>query len=341
MGEASPAGNLRGPRKAAILMVLLGDEVAGKLLRHLPRAQMARLAREVAELGPIDEQLAGRVLQEYFVEAVRSPQESGGVEVARRLLSRAAVPDDQHEEILGRRAGAVPKVVAPLLEATPSRLARALAQEHPQTIALVLVHLPPSRAAKVVRALPEEIRSDTLLRMTSLRQVRGDLLGEVAQTIREGLGALAPEETSDAVVNALDRTAAMLASMKRADARALLELIRAERPDQASELQVRVFTFDSLALADDRGIQELMREIEAKRIATALKGAPETVSRKFFANLSERAATMLRDEMEFLGAVRPEDCEEARREIVDLALKLEQDGRLVFTDVESEEDSDA
>jgi flagellar motor switch protein FliG len=132
----------------------------------------------------------------------------------------------------------------------------------------------------------------------------------------------------------VERTASVLANLSRGDARQLIEEVKREQPEQGLALQSRLFTFESLLNADDRGVQEMLREVEAKRVALALKGAPEAIANKFFSNLSERAATMLKDEMEFLGQLRPEEQIDARRELVELALKLEADGRLTFAEVE-------
>jgi flagellar motor switch protein FliG len=341
MGEAALAvPAIPAPKKAAILMVLLGEETAGKLLQHLPRGQMTRIAREVATLGPIEPAVADQVLREYFSDAVKPPEERGGVDVARRILARAAITEEQAEKVLGRDPGPAAKLVAPLLQTPVPTLARALGAEHPQTIALVLVNMPSSRAGRVLKQLPDAVRAETVLRMAGLRQVRGELLHEVASTLQEGLKSAPADDDSSAALDAIERTAAILASMSRSDARHLLEEIKRDQPEQGVELQSRIFTFESLVHADDRGIQELLREIEAKRIAMALKDAPEEIARKFFANLSERAATMLKDEMEFLGAMRSDEQVAARREVVDTALRLEEEGRLAFAEAENAEDDE-
>ncbi len=334
MPEAAPTAAIPGARKAAILMVLLGEDTAGKLLQHLPRGQMSRIAREVVDLGPIDPAVASQVLREYFVEAIRPTEESGGLEVARRLLSRAAIPEDQQDRLLGRAANPAAKILAPLLDAPVEVLSAVLAEEHPQTVAVVLVNMPPQRASRVLRALPDAVRAETVLRMAGLRQVRGEVLGDVATSLQEGLRGRAPAEAEGALQDAVERTASVLANLSRGDARQLIEEVKREQPEQGLALQSRLFTFESLLNADDRGVQEMLREVEAKRVALALKGAPETIANKFFSNLSERAATMLKDEMEFLGQLRPEEQLEARRELVELALKLEADGRLTFAEVE-------
>ncbi len=336
MSGASPAASIPGSRKAAILMVLLGEEVASRLFQHLPRAHVASIAREVADLRRVDPEVAHHVLEEYYLNAIRPREQIGGVAMARRLLQKAAISEEQQAEILRRDEGPGAKFLGPLLEVPPGLLARVLANEHPQTTGLILVSLPPAHAAQVIRALPEAARAEVIIRMSSLKPVRGELLGEIASSLKQGLGAVNTAEPEEPEVDVLARTAAMLTRLRRAEARKLLEGLREAQPEKAADLQSRVFTFESLLLADDRGIQELLREVDAKRVALALKDADETISKKFFANLSERATAMLKDEMEFLGAIRPEDQAAARREITEAALKLEEAGRLTFAETSDE-----
>ena len=320
---------LPGPRKAAILVVLLGDEVGGKLLRHLPREQVALVAREIASLGPIEPELAKQILDDYFVDAIRPAVEQGGPDRARRMLLRADLPEDQVTRLLAGEATNVSSLLAPLLQASPPLLARAMAEEHPQTIALVLLHLRPERAAKTLVALPEAVRAETVRRMASMRRVRAEVIGDVASSLKERLDVGDAGEDSEGP-DGLERAAALLSSLSRTETRKLLEDIERDDPDRASALRSRVFTFESLVLADDRGIQELLRQVETKTLAVALAGAEESIQKKILGNLSERAGSMLKDEIEYVGKVRPDDQTAARKEVLAAAQKLEEEGRLTF-----------
>src|SRR6185436_3330109 len=179
----------------------------------------------------------------------------------------------------------------------------------------------PARSARVLGALPEAVRPEIVRRLATLRQVRGELLGEVTASLQERLDAAASSaEPEVETAGGLDGTAAILQNLSRAETRRLLEGLEGADPEQAALLRSRVFTFESLVAADDRGIQELLRMIETKTLALALRDAEEEITKKILANLSERASSILKDEMEFLGAIRPDDQDAARREVVTAAL---------------------
>jgi flagellar motor switch protein FliG len=323
-----PAPPPSGLRKTAILAVLLGEEVSGQLFRHLTKREVARIAREIAQLGPIEPELAESVLEEYYLAAVSGPQERGGPEVARRLLAQASISEDIVDRLLGHDVDDPDDVLGPLLEAPPDVLARALQDEHPQTTALVLLHLPPHRAAQLLGALPEKSRAETVLRMATLKQVRGEVLGEVATSLHERLTDQRGQETGDG----LARTVTVLAAMARIDTKRVLDQLDEEHPEEVARLRAELFTFESLVLADDRGLQELLRQVDSAGLALALVGADEKLRGRFLGNLSERAATMLKEEMEFLGTPNAKDQAAARKSILDLALKLEAEGNLVFAE---------
>lgn len=325
-----------GPRKAAILMVLLGQDVAGRLLGQLPAAAAAKIIREVAQLGDIDPELADRVLEEYFLEAVRPERHRGGSEVARELLAKTGLAGQVEGGIPGVENDPVDRLLRPLVQTSPEVLSATLAKEHCQTAALVLLHLHPVKAARVLRGMPAEFRSEVVLRMTGLGRVRGEILEEVVGGLEERLRDLDAAITDERSADGVERTATILQSMGRGEVRELLDDLDREDPEQAVRLREMIFTFDSLLLADDRGIQELLRLVETKSLALALHGAEPGLMDKFLNNLSERAGAMLREEMEFLGTVRPADQQAARQEIIQQALQLEQDDKLVFNDPEAD-----
>ncbi len=322
---------LAGPRKAAVLMVLMGEEVAAKLMRHLQEDEIAAITREVASLEVIPPEVAQQVLEAYFLDAVRPPEDRGGPEVAERILAKLALPEALRRRWLRGDTGELVEALGPLLESPPRALAKALEEEHPQTRALVVLHLPPRRGAAVLRALPEAARAETVLRMSALRRVREEVLGEVAASLRERLGgAEAPGAEEEASGQSTERTVEILRRMPRAEVRDLLAALESVDPERAEALRRKLFTFESLVQADDRGIQELLRKVETKTLAVALQGAGETLTGKFLKNLSERAAGMLREEMEYSAKARPADIESTRQAILKQALELEQEDKLRF-----------
>jgi flagellar motor switch protein FliG len=324
--SASTPG-LSGERRAAILVLLLGEPVAAELLRHLSPHDAARIAREIAATGPIEADLAQEVLQQFYVEALRPPQERGGTDVARRILSQAQVADEIVDQVLGGEPEPV-TALGPLLDAPLDALTRSLEEEHPQTAALVLLHLPPRRAAQALRALPQALQAETVLRMTTLREVRREVVGLVATTLQLRMSEHRVQPASG--VGGLERTATILAGLARADVKRLLDELAPEHPEEAERLRGRLFTFESLVAADDRGLQEVLRNVDTSKLGLALVGAEPELAARFFKNLSERAVAVLKEEMEFLRTPDPVEQAAARKAILDWALKLEADGKLTF-----------
>jgi len=318
-------------RKAAILMVLLGADAAGRLLSNLPRETVGRITAEVSNLEEIPDELAQSILEEYFVEALRPETHRGGVDAAREMLANTPIPESEQRRWLptepeGEEASTV---FAPLLEAAPETLSGALADEHPQTVALVLLNLEPHKAALVLGLMSEEQRSDAVQRMTALQPVDGGILDEVAASLQDRLQDPAAIVETDAE-DGMTKTAAVLQEMQRSDVRTMLAEVEKVDPEKAEELRSMVNTFDMLLLVNDRGIQELLRGVETKTLVLALKDEEAALLEKFLSNLSERAAGMFREEMEYLSDVRDDDKKAAQNEIMTIALELEKDDKLIF-----------
>ena len=194
----------------------------------------------------------------------------------------------------------------------------------------MLKDLPAEKAAATLGGLPEELRPEMVIRMASLRRVPAEVVGDVASSLRERLQdpELTVEQDEDS--DGLERTAAVLQSLARSETRTLLEALEQQDPERAEQLRALVFTFDSLRLADDRGVQELLRMVESKSLALALHGCEPELQDKFFRNLSERASRMLKEEMELITAVRPDEQVAAQKEILGRALDLEREEKLMF-----------
>ena len=307
----SPLDGLSGVQRAAILVVLLGEQATAQLFQHLSKREVAKIAREVADLGPIEPEIAQAVLEEYYLAALDAPVDQGGPEVARKILSQASISEEIVDQLITEPAAAQANdVLGPLLEAPPDVLARALQDEHPQTTALVLLQLPPRRAGLLLSALPEEARSETVLRMANVKTVRDEIIDQVATSLHERLSSAKRGQESQ---GSIARTATILGSMARAETKTLLEKLEPDHPEQVQELREQLYTFESLMDADDKGMQELMRQVDASRVGLALVGCEEEMISKFLDNLSERASKMLREEMEFLGTPHPKEQAEARK----------------------------
>jgi len=327
-----------GARKAAILMVLLGEETSASILRHCEEPEIFAIGRAVASLGDIDPALAERILGEYRDRILAHREASeGGEGTARRILSRTLPPDRAgmiEESLLGSDRRRVP--AQGVAEGAFSKLggvgdldlAQALELEHPQTAALVLLHLEPSRAAAVLASMNEEVQPNVTLRLARVSAVSPDVTREVSEALAARLEKLRPDGLEER--DGLGTAAEILKSMERAKGRTLLGRLEEVDPECADTLRSRVYTFEMLLWLDDRGVQEILKGVEPKLLAVALKGATPEAADKFFRNMSTRAAEIVRDEMEYLGVAKVKDVEQAQKEILDRALKLEEEGTIAF-----------
>ncbi len=317
---------LSGAKKAAIVMMALGEEHSSKLLRHLDEHEIERIAREVSSLGKVTQDIGEAVLLEFDELATGAEHVPlGGVEVARRLVSKAVTPEVS-DRILDRvmRSFAARAGFQTLERASPQQLSKFILGEHPQTIALVLAHLDTGSAAQIVSQLPDEMRSDVLVRMASIDDVSPDVIGCISQVIDQRLKSLGgPSREQHGGVRSV---AELFNRLDRSISHGTLERIESESPDLAVQIRNLMFVFEDLATVEDSGIRELVSRAEKKALTLALKGASEEIRQHFFGNMSKRAGELIKEEMEIMGAVRLRDVEKAQQEIVAIARKLEEEG---------------
>jgi len=324
--SASPPPLMSGIRKAAIIAMALGEEGSAKVFKFLQEDEIERLAREVAVLGtvPADTNLA--VLDEFqqLAEATEYVT-SGGVDHARRLLAKSLGPDASRR-IIERvvRSFSTSAGFATLEKANPQQLSKFILSEHPQTIALILAHLNAGSAAQIVQQLPDELRADVLMRMASIEDISPEVINRISTVIDQRLKSLGgPKREQHGGVRAV---AELFNRLDRSISQSALERIEAQSPELAVSIRNLMFVFDDLKGVEDNGIREIVNRAVKKTLTVALKGASEDIRGRFFGNMSKRAADLLKEEMEMLGAVRLRDVEKAQQEIVAIARKLEEEG---------------
>jgi flagellar motor switch protein FliG len=336
-----------GARKAAVLMVLLGEDTSSKILQHIDEPDVLRIGREVAALRQIDPKTATSVLEEYRERIMNHREaESGGPDAARRIVRGALSPEraallgdvlSRFEGAPGTSAGAsgssasdgsAEASLAALGSVNDQDLARILELEHPQTAALVLMHLDAGRAAGVLGAMGEETQAGVTARLARLSSVQSDVAQEVFEALSSRFESVKPAGLEER--DALGAAAEVLKRMDRARSRTILSRLEAVDIETAEKLRSRVYTFEMLLLLPDRGVQEILKGVDSKQLGLSLKGAVAEVAEKFFKNMSTRAAEMVKDEMEFLGVAKVKDVEQAQKEILDKALRLEEEGVITF-----------
>lgn len=328
MAIATPV--LSGVRKAAIVMMALGEERTTAVFKHLQEHELEAIAREVAALGSVPVEMGESVLAEFhgMTEAVDQIA-AGGVDHARRMLMKSLGPDTT-KRIIDRviKSFSTTAGFATLEKANPQQLSKFILGEHPQTIAVILAHLNAGSAAQLVSQLPDDLRADVLMRMANIDEILPEVIGRISTVIDQRLRSLGgPTREQHGGVRAV---AELFNRLDRSVSQQALETVEERAPDLAVQIRNLMFVFDDLATVEETGIREIVNRADKKMLTVALKGASEEIRVRFFANMSKRASELLKDEMEILGAVRLRDVEKAQQEVVAIARKLEEEGLITL-----------
>jgi flagellar motor switch protein FliG len=322
---------MTGIRKAAILLVLLGDGVASEIYRHLNPLEVQRLTQEIAELGYISPETAARVLQEYHqLSLTQDYLAQGGQEYANQLLLKAFGKDSAGpllEQAMRAQEAGVSNLDT-LQKADPTQLVKFIEGEHPQTVALVLAHLGARTATSLLVLLPEKMRAETIRRLAVMQQFSTEMVKRISVVLHKKLSALG--EQSRRAYGGVSAVADML---NRVDPKCCEEILMAiEQEDPKLSLAIRdlMFTFEDLSTIPEASIREVLSQVDKKTLATALKGASEDLKNHFYKSMSSRAVEMLKEDIEVLGPMRSRQVHQAQQEIVNLARKLEADGKIAL-----------
>ena len=321
-----------GLRKAAILMVLLGEDAASEIYRHLPQPEVELITQEIAGLDYVNPEIGLVVLEEFHRLVLTGDYISqGGTDYANKLLVKAFGKEgatellrqvSQAAEVSGTRLDSLRK-------ADPQQLAKFIEGEHPQTIALILAHLESKQASMVLMKLPPELRAEPIKRLAQLRQFSPEMAQRVAVVLHGRLEALG--EQSRRAYAGLRGVADLMNRLDVAVGKTILEAIEGEDPKLALSIRNLMFTFEDLITVPEAGIRELLGQMDKKTLATALRGASEEVKTYIFKSMSSRAVEMLKEDMEVLGPVKSREIAKAQLEAVAVARKLEAEGKLTLT----------
>ena len=329
MNSSVVGAPLSGARKAAVLTLLLGEEQSAAIFKHLREDEIERITKEVAAIGSVQPELGEKVLQEFhLLSKAAGYLTRGGVEYARALLLKSLGPDSARR-ILDRviRSFESTAGLSALEEADPQQLSKFILGEHPQTIALILAHLNANNAAQLVTLLPDTMRADVLTRMANLEEISPEVIRSISAVIDQRLKTLGgPQRESYGGVRAV---AELFNRLDRGVSQPVLETIESDSPDLAVAIRNLMFVFDDLVNVEDQGLREIIQRVDKKVLTIALKGATEEIKTRFFGNMSKRAADMVKEEMDVLGAIRLREVEKAQQEVVAVARKLEEEGVIV------------
>jgi flagellar motor switch protein FliG len=320
--------NLTGRQKAAIFLVSLGPEVSSEIFKHLREEEIEQLTFEIARLDKIEPADKDKVLME-FQELMLASEfiTSGGIDYARDVLEKA-LGTQKAVDIINRLTSSLQVRPFDFIRRTdPSHLLNFIQAEHPQTIALILSYLDPNKASLILSSLPHEIQADVAKRIATMDRTSPDVLREVERVLERKLSTLASEDYTSA--GGIDAIVEILNMVDRGTEKTIIESLEDDDPELAEEIKKRMFVFEDIVLLDDRSIQKLLREVDQQELAKALKAVDTEVQDKIFRNMSKRAASLLKEDMEFMGPIRLKDVEESQQKIVNIIRKLEEAGEIV------------
>jgi flagellar motor switch protein FliG len=328
-----------GAHKAAILLVLLGEDAASQIYRHLPPGEVEQITQEIARMQAVDSETALAVLEEFERLVMAGDYlAQGGADYANKLLIKAFGADGAKE--LLRQVSATAEVnsgrLDSLRKADPQQLAKFIEGEHPQTIALILAHLEAKQASVLLMRLPEELRAEAVKRLAQLRQFSPEMAQRVSLVLHKRLESLG--EQSRRAYAGLRGVADLMNRLELNTTKTILEGIEKEDPKLALSIRNLMFTFEDLLTVPEAGIRELLGQMDKKTLATALRGASEELKNYIFKSMSSRAVEMLKEDMEVLGPVRSRDVHKAQLEAVAVARKLEAEGKITLTQEAAEDE---
>lgn len=321
---------MTGREKAAILYMALGAEQSAKITQRLSQEEVELISLEIAKLNRVEPEQAENVLMEWIEIAVAGEAvATGGVDYAREVLDKAFGPA-KAKEILKRIMGQLADTAGlqRLRNADPGQIANMLRGEHPQTIALILAHLQSTQTAGVLKELDPAIGGEVTFRMAKMEKVSPEML----LLIERSFGA----ETELDFQAGMHRAggpaavASVLNLLQGALEKTLLEKITDRDHSLAEQIKNLMFVFEDISSLDDRALQRLLRDVDAKTLALALKGASGELKERIMSQMSQRAVAALKEEMEMLGPVRMRDVETAQSQIVTQVRALEEAGEIVI-----------
>ena len=328
MAEEETTKSLSGLEKAAILLRSLGDKEAAEILKLMGPKEVQKIGEAMATMTNVNREALDGVLSEFHDEVGDQTELGVGNEDYLRNVLVGALGEDKAGNIIDRiLMGHNAKGLETLKWMEPRAIAEVIRLEHPQIISIILSYLESDQAAAVLQSLPENMRTDILLRVATLDGIQPSALYELDEMLEKQFSGNTDSIKSSGV-GGLKTAANMLNFMDSSYEAALMESVKQVDEEIGDQIQDLMFVFDNLIDVDDRGIQSLLREISSENLIVALKGADDTIKEKILNNMSKRAAEMLRDDLETKGPVRVSEVEAAQKEILTIARRMAESGEI-------------
>ncbi|MDR3288303.1 MAG: flagellar motor switch protein FliG [Peptococcaceae bacterium] len=331
MSNASASGqSLSGLQKAAVLLVSLGPENSAQVIKNMSENEIEQLTLEMANMRKVSPETRDQVIEEFHQMCMANDYiAQGGVDYARDVLERA-LGQQKAFEIIAKLSSSLKMRPFDMVRRTdPNQLASFIQGEHPQTIALIMSYMAPDKAAVLLANLPLEMQADVTKRIAIMGRTNPEVLKEIENVLERKISSLAL--TDYTVLGGIQCVVNLLNRADPGTLKTVMDTLETDDSDLAEQIKRQMFVFEDIITLDDRGVQLILREIETKDLALALKGTNPEVAQKVQNNMSSRASQMLKEDIEFMGPVRVRDVEEAQQRIVKVIRKLEETGAIVIS----------
>jgi len=320
---------LSGKEKAAILLISLGPDVSSDVFKHLDDEEVEKLTLEIANQNKIDPEIK-RKIQEEFLQLQKANDyiNSGGINYAKKILEKSFGKDKTRNIINRLTATLQVRPFDSIRKSDPTQLLNFIQGEHPQTIALILSYIDATQASQVISSLAPDIQSEVAKRIAVMDRTSPEIIKEVESVLEKKLSSVAANEYASA--GGIESIVDVLNQVDRGTEKNILDKLEEDDPELVEEIKKRMFVFEDVVLLSDRAVQLVLRQVETHDLALALKTASDEVENIITGNMSQRAAEMLEEDMEFMGPVRIREVEDAQQRIVNVIRELEESGEIVI-----------
>ena len=321
---------ISGIQKAAILLITLGPDKSASVFKHLKEDEIEQITLEIANTRSVSPAVKDRVMDEFYEVCLAQQYiAEGGIGYAKDLLEKA-LGAERARDVIGKLTASLQVRPFEFVRKTDaSQLLNFIQDEHPQTIALILSYLSSAQASVIISALSPDKQTDVAKRIAQMDRTSPDVIKEVEKVLEQKLASLVNQDYT--IVGGVDAIVEILNTVDRGTEKHIMESMEIEDPELADEIRKKMFVFEDILSLDDRSVQRVLREVDNNELAVALKGSNEEGQNLIFNNLSKRLATMIKEDMEYMGPVRMKDVEEAQQKIVNIIRKLEDSAEIIIS----------
>ncbi len=323
------ADDLPGLTKAAIVLLTVGPEKASTILKRMAPEVVEEVTRELAGLGRVPQALGQQVIEEFYNHTIASRYVAeGGLDYAKQILQNSMDGKSADRMLQQIQTQVQKKPFSFLQRAESENLLTFIQDEHPQTIALIVCHMPHHKASEILVGLPMQKQLEVIKRVANMEQTNPEVIREVERGLESRLANMLVQSMEE--TGGVEAVAEILNLADRASEKAIMEGLEADDPDLVEQIRRLMFVFEDVLRVNDKGIQAVLKEVENSELALSLKTASEELRQKIFKNMSERAAQLVKEDMEFMGPVRVADVEASQQRVVDIVRRLEEAGEVVI-----------